>query len=208
MSGRRVGICSVCETKQKVGRASHNTEHASRGDVVVYRHTHPTRGQPFGCKGAGMRPALTFEQHKRTIGRLALVEPFRPYAAVALDAWTERRPYPQADVEVLCEVAVREYSLRRPEASEIDVLRYVARQRRDRSRGNTGDCYCVFCGVLVVRGVSGMTFGMQRENLRKLRWIDRHPVECALKHLAFALQPASPLVRRLPDEYMQEAEAP
>ncbi len=198
----RVGICPVCETKRRVGRAWHDTDHASKGDVVVLRHDHPSLPPPAGCPGIGMKPGLTARQSKKTAGRLALVEPFRIHAAVALDAWIEGKPYP--DVDVLCEVALREYSLRRPEASEVEILRYVPRRNRNGTSGASGDCYCVFCGVLVFRGVSGMRYGMQRENLRKLSRCDRHPVECALMHLAFGLQPASPLVRKLPDAYLVE----
>lgn len=149
-----------------------------------------------------MKPIPTPEQAKREQWRLALVEPFRVHASVALDAWVERKPYP--DTDILCEVALREYTLRRPEASEVDILRYVSHRTVTKARAGTGDCYCVFCGVLVFRNVSGMRYGMERENLRRLARSDRHPVECALKHLAFGLQPAAPTVRRLPDEYLNE----
>lgn len=206
--GRRVGICPSCRTKQRVVRSWHpNVKDEPAGRYVMRGHPDPRAVKwsdaPLGCSGVGKQPLPTKEQTKKDTWRLALVEPFRNHASVALDAWVERKPYP--DTDVLCEVALREYSLRRPEATEVEILRYVSHRTKANTRGATGDCYCVFCGVLVFRNVSGMRYGMERMNLRRLARSDRHPVECALKHLAFGLMPAAPTVRRLPDEYLNEA---
>lgn len=206
---RRVGICPVCGTKQRVTRSWHpNSPTVPFGTYVMRMHpdpkAHTWSDAPFGCRGEGNKPLPTTEQSKRDSWKMALVEPFRNHAAVALDAWVERKPY--ADTDILCEVALREYSLRRPESSEVEILRYVAHLTRAKTRGATGDCYCVFCGVLVFRNVSGMRYGMERSNLRRLARSNPHPVECALKHLAFGLMPAPPTARRLPDEYLAEVQ--
>lgn len=191
----RVGICPVCETKQRIYYSGH--EPAMRW--------HPGIGTKFSereCTGSGKRPLLTKEQLKRAAGRVGACDPFRIHAAVALDAWIERKKYPKFDIDILCAVACREYAWRHNMPwQHVGTVHAVARFASRESK--RFDLYCQFCGQLLVLNVKA-----PNETAAKFSHPDRHPTECALKHLAFALEPAAPNVRRLPDEYVNEDTAP
>lgn len=202
---RSVGICPVCETKQLVSRNR-------IGLYVIRWHSNPagpTEQQGERCSGTLLAPLPTPDQRRRESQRIALIEPFRAHAAVALDARLEYRPYSEHEVDILLDVACWWYSCCFTQVKPSAIVRYVARRGTYGARSARGDVYCMFCGDLLVSNIAGRrSFGVHPPSVERLQEIGRvsgHAVECALKHLAFALVPVSPDVRKLPEIYLTEA---
>ncbi|MBA3397151.1 MAG: hypothetical protein H0T89_31270 [Deltaproteobacteria bacterium] len=137
---------------------------------------------------------------KRAAGRIALVEPFRGTAAIALDAALEGRRELALDIRILCRVALAEYRVRHPGAHAPYVFK--AMPRRNLIRVSTGrvDLYCRFCGVLLMLDVDRHAVGSRTEHTGP---VAAHAVPCALKHLAFSLVPVAPEFVRLPEEMIE-----
>jgi hypothetical protein len=197
----RIGICVGCNTRVDLT--------TRRGERVA--RFHMERNRP--CRGANQPAMLTDEQKlkemkaRRTLERL--LSPFRTHAAVALDAWIEQRGYPESDMDVLCRAACYHYQFHYPGSRIVRTVRFEPRINVSGIAMNSGDIYCAFCGVLLIRQVGVRVDRYERSSyIRAASKTNRHAVECALKHLAFSLKPEPPHVRRLPDEYTQPVQPP
>lgn len=145
----------------------------------------------------------------------ALVDRFRHHASVALDSLLERGAMPrelEADLPILLEVARYDMWFKtdpkvRARRSLPEAL-WRAVQQGDRravfggTRG-TWDVYCRLCGVIVTMRLR-TTKNAMRAGVADSPALRQHVVPCALKHLAFDLQPVAPDVRRLPEHLLQE----
>jgi hypothetical protein len=174
---------------------------AALAGFVVARHRAPSAKTDLICEGSLLTPLQTPVQKRRYQRRVDLIEPFRAHAAVALDAWIEHHPYPELDIEILCQVACWWYQACHAQMKPLEVVRYVARRTRAGGRGTNGDLYCSFCGVILAQRIHGERFGtISAIRLRQLARVSGHAIECALLHLAHAKVPSTPNVRKLPDE--------
>lgn len=162
------------------------------------------------CAGSGHQSIETAaarqisRENSRKKKRAKLCDPFRPYAAVALDAVLSKRPYPKLDLDILRYVALADYRGRFGRAAFLNAeFRFVTKPGI-----SVGDCYCTFCGVLCLQRVrvKATWDEAMTERLAKLAEQHEHPIACGLKHLAFALEPADPKLRRLPEDMLRGAD--
>lgn len=199
------GTCRFC-----------NAELPTDGRGRMPQHNAPdawrARGHQPACPGVGrqsrensakVRDSAARARHAK---RIALVEPFRLHAAVALDAAIAGIDYP--DTDILLRVSLHDYVAHYPEESRavLAAVRWVARRNVGGTLTRTGDCYCLFCGVLVLQRLRIQYEDKQTLSLRRVARASNHVVECALRHLAFGLKPTDPKVRRLPDEWTTNGE--
>lgn len=200
--------CHACGAQTKLDDRGRFVQHENTFSILGERHT------SGACRGSGERPQRTDEQRaKDAAGRarrkLRLVAPFRATAAVVLDALLvgqKHRGDFDRDIEILLEVALHEYRAKRPGSRPGDYIRWMQR-RANGEKGwftRTGDCYCLWCGVLLAQNVKG--WNAHESCLEDVR-IGPHVMRCALKHVAFDLMPVEPGTKKLPIEDLFEATA-
>jgi hypothetical protein len=164
------------------------------------------------CDGSGQwsveRRTKSREQdgRRRKIRRRALLAPFRAHAAVALDAALERRKVLTREVAILLHVAMYDYRSRiagerEGRSGATLIFTPVPRKLGAFGRWLRVDVYCRFCGELVMLNVAALSDPRRHLEAEPVR---DHCTPCALKHLAFDLQPAPPGTRRLAEHLLEE----
>lgn len=223
---RRVGKCPLCGERTSVTqspryKAADGKERSFRDEIgevvddyVIAWHTSPVTMRR--CDGNYMQPELEPADEKRRAraiakrdaALLARLDAFRLHAAVALDAFEGSYPYPRADLRILLRVSAFEYRRHFPDSNALAPLRYVPLRNWQHMPMKTGDCYCTFCGELVLRGIKNKRFGkLLADDLLAMSMRTPHAIRCALTHLTHGHKPAPPSARRLPGEYLEQPEA-
>lgn len=218
----QTGTCQACRATVRVhpwqGERRLRTRLLIADHSTLAQRTTRTAAVPYrgdlswvACGGSALpsleriRADQMKDAAKRTNGRLALIEPFRESAAIALDAAIERRVEMTTDIRILCRVAIYEYRARYPKSNAVRLFKVRARKKRDRTRSGRCDLYCLFCGVLLMLDVDdgGQTLARVERNPGP---VASHVTTCALKHLAWSLHPKEPDFVKLPEDVTETDE--